>query len=206
MQQAHRDIDAVYSMGLFDDVKILPQPAEDSTLETPILDLTLQVKERKNGGFSGGVGISAQVIFGSLCFSFPQPSRCLPFACLFPSLLFAFCLPLLSLCSPFALRSQSFCFYLLLSDFSFPLPPHCCLQAAITVACLFVQPFSALCLAQALHTMYIMNTLQCMVCTVGSMADMQGACREYDQQYGAVGIERAAELHCTVLMSHQCCL
>lgn len=29
------DIDAVYSMGLFDDVTILPQPAEDSTLEHP---------------------------------------------------------------------------------------------------------------------------------------------------------------------------
>ena len=61
VQQARRDIDAVYSMGLFDDVKILPQPAEDSTLENPILDLTLQVKERKNGGLSAGCGISAQV-------------------------------------------------------------------------------------------------------------------------------------------------
>ncbi|KAL3145356.1 hypothetical protein ABBQ38_001612 [Trebouxia sp. C0009 RCD-2024] len=60
VQQARRDIDAVYSMGLFDDVKILPQPAEDSTLENPILDLTLQVKERKNGGLSAGCGISAQ--------------------------------------------------------------------------------------------------------------------------------------------------
>lgn len=61
MQQARRDIDAVYSMGLFDDVKILPQPAEDSTLGNPVLDLTLQVKERKNGGLSAGCGISAQV-------------------------------------------------------------------------------------------------------------------------------------------------
>ena len=61
MQQARRDIDAVYSMGLFDDVKFLPQPSEDSSLENPTVDLTLQVKERKNGGLSAGCGISAQV-------------------------------------------------------------------------------------------------------------------------------------------------
>ena len=61
MQQARRDIDAVYSMGLFDDVKFLPQPAVDSTLESPTIDLTLQVKERKFGGLSAGCGISAQV-------------------------------------------------------------------------------------------------------------------------------------------------
>ncbi|KAA6428034.1 MAG: Outer envelope of 80 kDa isoform 2, partial [Trebouxia sp. A1-2] len=60
MQQARRDIDAVYSMGLFDDVKFLPQPSEDSSLENPTVDLTLQVKERKNGGLSAGCGISAQ--------------------------------------------------------------------------------------------------------------------------------------------------
>ena len=34
-QQARSDIDAVYNMGLFDDVNILPQPAEDSTQEQP---------------------------------------------------------------------------------------------------------------------------------------------------------------------------
>ena len=61
MRQARRDIDAVYSMGLFDDVKFLPQPSEDSSLESPTIDLTLQVKERKNGGLSAGCGISAQV-------------------------------------------------------------------------------------------------------------------------------------------------
>lgn len=61
MQQARRDIDAVYSMGLFDDVKFLPQPAEGSTLEDPTIDLTVQVKERKTGGLSAGCGISAQV-------------------------------------------------------------------------------------------------------------------------------------------------
>lgn len=35
IKQAKRDIDAVYSMGLFDDVNILPSPAEDTTLENP---------------------------------------------------------------------------------------------------------------------------------------------------------------------------
>ena len=35
VRQAKTDIDAVYSMGLFDDVTILPQPSEDSTPEQP---------------------------------------------------------------------------------------------------------------------------------------------------------------------------
>ena len=35
IKQAKRDIDAVYSMGLFDDVNILPSPAEDTTIENP---------------------------------------------------------------------------------------------------------------------------------------------------------------------------
>ena len=35
MRQAKTDIDAVYSMGLFDDVTILPQPSEDSTPDQP---------------------------------------------------------------------------------------------------------------------------------------------------------------------------
>lgn len=34
-RQAKRDIDAVYSMGLFDDVNIVPAAAEDSTPENP---------------------------------------------------------------------------------------------------------------------------------------------------------------------------
>ena len=35
MRQAKTDIDAVYSMGLFDDVTILPQPSDDSTPDQP---------------------------------------------------------------------------------------------------------------------------------------------------------------------------
>ena len=35
IKQAKRDIDAVYSMGLFDDVNILPSPSEDSNMENP---------------------------------------------------------------------------------------------------------------------------------------------------------------------------
>lgn len=67
LQLARRDIDAVYSMGLFEDVKFLPQASEEgSSLEAPTVDLTLQVKERKPGGLSAGLGISAQVcVIGS---------------------------------------------------------------------------------------------------------------------------------------------
>jgi len=35
MKQAQADIESVYSMGLFDDVNILPSPAEDSTADAP---------------------------------------------------------------------------------------------------------------------------------------------------------------------------
>lgn len=77
MQQARRDIDAVYSMGLFDDVKFWPQPAEDSTVENPYIDLTLQVKERKNGGLSAGCGISAQVADRASCLCFAAVSTVL---------------------------------------------------------------------------------------------------------------------------------
>ena len=46
MRQAKTDIDAVYSMGLFDDVTILPQPSDDSTPDQPkasLLPLVLSV-------------------------------------------------------------------------------------------------------------------------------------------------------------------
>jgi hypothetical protein len=35
MKQAQADIESVYSMGLFDDVNILPSPAEDATPDAP---------------------------------------------------------------------------------------------------------------------------------------------------------------------------
>lgn len=35
LQQGKRDIDAIYSMGLFEDVAMRPQPAEGSSLENP---------------------------------------------------------------------------------------------------------------------------------------------------------------------------
>lgn len=35
MKQAQADIESVYSMGLFDDVNIMPSPAEESTADAP---------------------------------------------------------------------------------------------------------------------------------------------------------------------------
>eukprot|EP00959_Pyramimonas_sp_CCMP1952_P266162 5564776-Pyramimonas_sp.AAC.2 len=50
-------------MGIMEDVNILPQPSE----EPGQLDLTLNVVERKTGGFSAGGGLSARgVLEGSL--------------------------------------------------------------------------------------------------------------------------------------------
>lgn len=60
LKQSKSDVEAVYSMGLFEDVSIRPQPAEGSTVDHPLVDLTLEVKERrKNGGLAAGGGISA---------------------------------------------------------------------------------------------------------------------------------------------------
>lgn len=60
LKQSKADVEAVYAMGLFEDVSIRPQPAEGSTIENPLVDLTLEVKERKkNGGLAAGGGISA---------------------------------------------------------------------------------------------------------------------------------------------------
>merc|ERR1719375_852306 len=61
VRQAKSDIDVVHAMGLFDDVNIVPQPAEDANQNSdqPKIHLTLNVVERKTGGFSAGGGISA---------------------------------------------------------------------------------------------------------------------------------------------------
>ena len=61
VRQAKSDIDVVHAMGLFDDVNIVPQPAEDSIQgsDQPKIVLTINVVERKTGGFSAGGGISA---------------------------------------------------------------------------------------------------------------------------------------------------
>ncbi|KAI3429606.1 hypothetical protein D9Q98_005692 [Chlorella vulgaris] len=59
LHQGRRDIDAVYAMGLFEDVALRPQPAEGSSLEHPKVDLSVEITERKTGGLSAGGGISA---------------------------------------------------------------------------------------------------------------------------------------------------
>ena len=55
--QGRRDIDAIYSLGLFEDVSMRPQPAEGSSLENP-----------KVGGGRGGS--DAEGLGGSLAASF----------------------------------------------------------------------------------------------------------------------------------------
>uniref|UniRef100_A0A383VQ38 Bacterial surface antigen (D15) domain-containing protein n=1 Tax=Tetradesmus obliquus TaxID=3088 RepID=A0A383VQ38_TETOB len=59
LRQAKADIDSVYSTGLFEDVNIVPQEAEDSTETQPKVDLTVNLVERKTGGLGAGTGISA---------------------------------------------------------------------------------------------------------------------------------------------------
>ncbi|KAL4449506.1 hypothetical protein ABPG77_007150 [Micractinium sp. CCAP 211/92] len=59
LSQGRRDIDAVYSMGLFEDVSMRPTPADGSSIDNPKVDLVLEIKERKTGGLAAGGGISA---------------------------------------------------------------------------------------------------------------------------------------------------
>jgi len=60
LEEAKRDIEAVYAMGIADDVTILPQAADGSSSEAPKVDLTLTILQRKTGGLSAGGGFSAQ--------------------------------------------------------------------------------------------------------------------------------------------------
>ncbi|PSR86836.1 Outer envelope protein [Actinidia chinensis var. chinensis] len=62
MLQGKRDVDTVLTMGIMEDVSIVPQPAGD----TGKVDLTMNVVERVSGGFSAGGGISSGITSGPL--------------------------------------------------------------------------------------------------------------------------------------------
>lgn len=63
MLQGKRDVDTLLTMGIMEDVSIIPQPAGDSNK----VDLTLNVVERKSGGgISAGGGISSGITSGPL--------------------------------------------------------------------------------------------------------------------------------------------
>ncbi|KAH7836831.1 hypothetical protein Vadar_006191 [Vaccinium darrowii] len=62
MLQGKRDVDTVLTMGIMEDVSIIPQPAGD----TGKVDLTMNVVERVSGGFSAGGGISSGITSGPL--------------------------------------------------------------------------------------------------------------------------------------------
>jgi len=61
VRQARRDLDAIYSTGVFEDVSLVPSPAAEGE---GALDLTVSVVERKTGGFSAGGGMSARGLKG----------------------------------------------------------------------------------------------------------------------------------------------
>ncbi|KAI4386261.1 hypothetical protein MLD38_004207 [Melastoma candidum] len=62
MLQGKRDVETVLTMGIMEDVSIIPQPVGD----TSKLDLVMNVVERKSGGFSAGGGISSGITSGPL--------------------------------------------------------------------------------------------------------------------------------------------
>jgi outer membrane protein insertion porin family len=57
VRRARRDLDAVYSTGIFEDVSMVPSASAE---EPGKLDLTVNVVERRTGGFSAGGGMSAR--------------------------------------------------------------------------------------------------------------------------------------------------
>ncbi|CAM8972898.1 hypothetical protein QQ045_028831 [Rhodiola kirilowii] len=62
MLQGKRDVETVLTMGIMEDVSIIPQPAGD----TGKVDLTMNCVERVSGGFSAGGGISSGITSGPL--------------------------------------------------------------------------------------------------------------------------------------------
>ena len=61
VRRARRDLDALYALGIFEDVSLVPTASAD----TPgALDLTYTLVERKTGGFSAGGGMSARGLAG----------------------------------------------------------------------------------------------------------------------------------------------
>lgn len=58
LQQGRRDVETVLTMGIMEDVNIVPQAAGD----TGMVDLTMNVVERVSGGFSAGGGLSGNGI------------------------------------------------------------------------------------------------------------------------------------------------
>ncbi|TXG73238.1 hypothetical protein EZV62_001817 [Acer yangbiense] len=62
MLQGKRDVETVLTMGIMEDVSIIPQPAGDSGK----VDLIMNVVERPSGGFSAGGGISSGITSGPL--------------------------------------------------------------------------------------------------------------------------------------------
>ncbi|XP_057953580.1 outer envelope protein 80, chloroplastic [Malania oleifera] len=60
--QGKRDVETVLTMGVMEDVSIIPQPAGD----TGKVDLIMNVVERVSGGFSAGGGISSGITSGPL--------------------------------------------------------------------------------------------------------------------------------------------
>jgi len=61
VRRARRDLDAIYSTGIFEDVSLVPTTSVE---EPGKLDLVVNVVERKTGGFSAGGGMSARGLAG----------------------------------------------------------------------------------------------------------------------------------------------
>ncbi|VAI56557.1 unnamed protein product [Triticum turgidum subsp. durum] len=60
--QVKRDVETILTMGIMEDVTIIPQPVGDSNK----VDLVMNLVERKSGGFSAGGGISSGITNGPL--------------------------------------------------------------------------------------------------------------------------------------------
>ncbi|KAG0492746.1 hypothetical protein HPP92_006144 [Vanilla planifolia] len=60
--QGRRDVDTILTMGIMEDVTIIPQPSSDGRN----VDLVMNLVERPSGGFSAGGGISSGITNGPL--------------------------------------------------------------------------------------------------------------------------------------------
>eukprot|EP00271_Cylindrocystis_brebissonii_P001837 TRINITY_DN1213_c0_g1_i1.p1 TRINITY_DN1213_c0_g1~~TRINITY_DN1213_c0_g1_i1.p1 ORF type:complete len:900 (+),score=147.38 TRINITY_DN1213_c0_g1_i1:214-2913(+) len=62
LQQGKKDVEAVFTMGIMEDVNVVPVPHMVNGEATGMVDLTMNVVERKPGGFSAGGGLSGSSI------------------------------------------------------------------------------------------------------------------------------------------------
>ena len=60
-RQANRDLEALGNLGIFSEPLFFRPVSEESTMEYPVYDLNIQLREHPRVNYLGGLGVSEQV-------------------------------------------------------------------------------------------------------------------------------------------------